>query len=186
MKQAAHMILTLSLIGTLSGTVLALVNTWASPLIAQRAREAKEAAIFLVQPEAVTYEQVPVENLEVYRVFDEAGAPIGYSMVHSATGFQSVIMVMIGISDDLNTIIAIAILDQNETPGLGTLIKEPEYINQFKGLATTPNIAWIKGVPPDAPNEVQTITGATISSRAVVEIVDNAVAQLRALQEELK
>jgi electron transport complex protein RnfG len=180
------MILTLSLIGTLSGAVLALVNNWAAPLIAQRAREAKEAAIFMVQPGAVSYERAPLENLEVYRVFDEAGAPLGYSMVTSSTGFQSEIKLMIGISADLNTIIAIEILDQKETPGLGTLITEPEFKDQFSGLATLPNVAWVKGVAPDAPNEVQTITGATISSRAVVEIVDKAVAQLRAVQEEMQ
>jgi len=185
-KQAAHMILTLSLIGMLSGTVLALVSTWAFPLIAQRELEAKEAAIFQVQPEATTYEQVPVEHLEVYRVFDSAGTSLGYAMVHSANGFQSRIKVMIGLSNDLNTITALEILDQNETPGLGTLIREPEFKDQFTGLSTTPNIVWVKGVPPDAPNEVQTITGATISSRAVVEMVDNAVAELRAVQEEMK
>jgi Na+-translocating ferredoxin:NAD+ oxidoreductase subunit G len=180
------MILTLSLIGMLSGTVLALVSTWASPLIAQRELEAKEAAIFLVQPEAATYKQVPLDELEVYRVFDNAGAPIGYAMVHGANGFQSLIKVMIGLSDDLNTVTSIEVLSQNETPGLGTLIKEPEYQDQFIGLSTTPNIVWVKGVPPESPNEVQTITGATISSRAVVEIVDDAVAELRAMQEELK
>jgi Na+-translocating ferredoxin:NAD+ oxidoreductase subunit G len=178
-KQSAHIILTLSLIGMLSGGILALVSSWAFPLIAQRELEAKEAAIFQVQPEAVTYEQVPVDGMEVYQVFDEAGEPIGYSMLYAENGFQSLIKVMIGLSQDMNTIIAIEILDQNETPGLGTLIKEPEYKDQFVGLSTTPNIVWVKGVPPSAPNEVQTITGATITSSAVVELVDTAVAKLR-------
>jgi Na+-translocating ferredoxin:NAD+ oxidoreductase subunit G len=185
-KQAAHMILTLSLIGMLSGGVLALVSTWAFPLIAQRELEAKEAAIYQVQPEASSYEQVAVDTLEVYRVFDASGQPIGYSVVHGANGFQSFIRVMIGLSQDLNSVTAIEILDHNETPGLGTLVNDPDYKDQFLGLSTTPNIVWVKGIPAEAPNEVQTITGATISSRAVVEIVDDAVTELRAMQEELK
>jgi Na+-translocating ferredoxin:NAD+ oxidoreductase subunit G len=185
-KQAAHMILTLSLIGMLSGGVLALISSWAFPLIAQRELEAKEAAIFLVQPEASSYEPVPVETMEVYRVFDGAGEPVGYAMVTGANGFQSFINVMVGLSQDLNTVTAIEILSHNETPGLGTLITDPDYKDQFRGLSTTPNIVWVKGVEPEAPNEVQTVTGATISSRAVVEIVDDAVAELRAMQEELK
>jgi Na+-translocating ferredoxin:NAD+ oxidoreductase subunit G len=185
-KQAAHMILTLSLIGMLSGGILAFVSNWASPLIAQRELEAKEAAIFQVQPEAASYEQVAVEEMEVYQVFDTSGEPVGYAMVTGGNGFQSFIKMMIGLSQDLNTITAIEILSHNETPGLGTKITEPEYKDQYLGLSTTPNIVWVKGVEPDAPNEVQTVTGATISSSTVVEIVDDAVAELRAMQEELK
>ncbi|MEN4013773.1 MAG: FMN-binding protein [Chloroflexota bacterium] len=185
MKQAAQMILTLSLIGALSGIVLALVNTWASPLITRSELKSKETAILMVQPGAVSYEQLPLENYEVYRVFDDTSAPLGYAMVHSGLGYQSLIKVMIGISNDLSTIHAIKILAHNETPGLGTLVNEPEFLDQFKGLSTTPNITWVSGELPDAPNEVQTITGATITSRVVVGIVGEAVANLRIMKEQL-
>jgi Na+-translocating ferredoxin:NAD+ oxidoreductase subunit G len=185
-KKAVHMILTLSLIGMLSGTVLALISSWAFPLIAQRELEAKEAAIFQVQPEGSSYSQVSVAGMEVYQVYDAGGQPLGFAVVSGANGFQSFIRVMIGLSQDLNSVTAIEILDHNETPGLGTKIREVEFMDQFDGLATTPNIAWVKGVPAEAPNEVMTITGATISSRTVVEIVDDAVAELRAIEEELK
>ncbi|MDH7605970.1 MAG: FMN-binding protein, partial [Melioribacter sp.] len=67
--------------------------------------------------------------------------------------------------------------------GLGTKITEEPFKNQFKGLQTFPQINWIKGKTPEEPNEIQTITGATISSKSVVAIVNNGIQKARSLKE---
>jgi Na+-translocating ferredoxin:NAD+ oxidoreductase subunit G len=86
-----------------------------------------------------------------------------------------------GLSEDLEKIIAIEILDQIETPGLGTKIVEEPFTTQFIQLETNPNVAWVKGVEPSKPNEIQTITGATISSKAVVSIINDGLTKLKKL-----
>jgi electron transport complex protein RnfG len=72
------------------------------------------------------------------------------------------------------------VLDQKETPGLGDKIeRDSAFGGQFAG-----RVAPLRGVKDRAgkpPSEVQTITGATISSRAVIRIINNAVARWRPL-----
>ena len=102
--------------------------------------------------------------------------------MYSGNGFQGKIKLMIGLTEDLNKTTSIEVLEQSETPGLGTKILEPPYKDQYNGLVTTPAIKLVKGVEPSNPYEVQSITGATISSRAVVTIVNGGIAKLRAVE----
>ena len=63
------------------------------------------------------------------------------------------------------------VLDHSETPGLGNKIEEQPFVGEFDGVDTP-----LEGVKPDrntgAPNQVDMITGVTISSRAVVRIIN--------------
>lgn len=179
MKTIIAMLVTLTIIGVVSGGGLALVSGWADPLIAANKKAATERAIFLVQPEAKQYEVVADVPYELYRVLDEAGQLTGYSFPWEGNGFQGKIRMMIGLSPDLATITAIEVLEQVETPGLGTMILEDPFRSQFVGLKTEPQVNWVKGVPPTKDNEIQTITGATISSKAMVDIVNDGLTRLR-------
>jgi electron transport complex protein RnfG len=89
---------------------------------------------------------------------------------------------MIGLTNDLSKITSIEVLEQSETPGLGTKILEAPYKDQYNGLVPGSAIKLVKGVEPSNPNEVRAITGATISSRAVVTIVNEGVSRLRTLE----
>jgi len=113
-------------------------------------------------------------------VFDDAKQPIGYSLPWEGNGFQGKIGIMIGLSIDLSTITSIEILEQVETPGLGTKVTEDPFRKQFSGLKAEPQVDWVKGAPPTKPNEIQTITGATISSKAIVAIVNDGLSTARA------
>ncbi|MDX9758514.1 MAG: FMN-binding protein [Bacteroidota bacterium] len=179
MKTIIAMLATLSVIGIVSGGGLAMVSGWADPLIAANKKADTERAIFLVQPDAKNYEAVTQVTYELYRVFDDTGAPAGYSLPWEGNGFQGKVRLMIGVNPDLTTITAIEVLEQVETPGLGTKIAEDPFRGQFNGLRAEPQVDWIKGTPPTKENEVQTITGATISSKAVVAIVNDGMTQLR-------
>ena len=62
---------------------------------------------------------------------------------------------------------------------LGTKIVEEPFTKQFIGLVSSPQIDWVKGVAPSKDNEIQAITGATISSVAVVDIINAGIAKVR-------
>ena len=66
------------------------------------------------------------------------------------------------------------VLESRETPGLGSRIADdPGFHSQFNDLAVEPQVVLVKG-HGDKPNDVDAITGATISSTAVVKIINNA------------
>ncbi len=179
MKIILSMLATLSVIGIVSGGGLAMVSSWADPLIAANKKAATEQAIFQVQTAAKDYKKMESVEYELYKVFDESGNAVGYALPWEGNGFQGKIRIMIGLSADASTITAIEILEQVETPGLGTKIAEDPFRGQFEGLPADPQVDWVKGAPPTKENEVQTITGATISSKAIVAIVNDGISQLR-------
>ncbi len=183
MKTIIHMIATLTIIGVVAGGLLSGVSNWATPLIEKNKKIETEKAIFLVNPAGKSYEAVPDAGFQIYKVKDDTGNMIGYSMVYEGNGFQGKIRIMIGLSADMKKLTMYEILEQSETPGLGTKILEDPFKKQFNGLTTEPEIKWVKGKAPSAPNEIQTITGATISSKSVVAIINNALAKARALKE---
>jgi len=182
MNKIVQMILVLTGIGIVSGSILAFVNNWAEPRIAANQKAATEAAIFRVLPEGEKYEAVSGAGLEVYNVEDEKGEGIGYALVYSGNGFQGAIRLIAGISTDLERMTALEILDQVETPGLGTKVTETPFTDQFKQIQMTPAIICLKNEEPDDPNEIQAITGATISSKAVVAIINNGIKRMRELR----
>jgi len=85
---------------------------------------------------------------------------------------------MVGVSEDLASISGIEILKQTDTPGLGAKIVEPDFKEKFKNLRTEPQVICTKRDDP-APNEIQAITAATITSKAVVDIVNTHMGILR-------
>ncbi len=186
MKIVIHMIATLTIIGVIAGGILSEVNDWASPLIEANQKAETEKAIFLVNPEGKSYEAVANADFEIYKVFDENKNLSGYSLAYEGNGFQGKIRMMIGLKSDLNEITSIEILEQVETPGLGTKVTENPFKDQFKGLQTTPQVNWVKGKSPEQPNEIQTITGATISSKSIVAIINSGLEKARKLQKEGK
>ena len=182
MKQVIIIIATLTIIGIVAGGSLSLVNNWAAPKISLNQKAETERAIFLVHLEGKRYEEIKNAGFEVYRVYDQNDSPAGYSLVYAGNGFQGKVKLMIGLTEDLNKITSIEVLEQSETPGLGTKILEPPYKDQYNGLIPVPPIKLVKGVEPSNPNEVKAITGATISSRSVVAIVNEGVSKLKELE----
>ncbi|NQS89459.1 RnfABCDGE type electron transport complex subunit G [Patescibacteria group bacterium] len=198
MKKSIHMILTLSIVGIISGAALVGVYQYTHPLIEKNKEEALQRAIFEVLPEAkdydvITYNTVTKEVLlrekdyrsttekekVVYRGLDSSGAPIGYALEGEGAGYQGEIKIMIGIDPGLNNTIGIEILESVETPGLGAKITSPWFKDQFNNLKILPLVELIKNKLPFKPNQVQAITGATISSQAVVDIVNKTLKQVR-------
>ncbi len=185
MKLVIHMIATLSIIGIISGALLSELSGWAAPKIAAHRKAATEKAIFQVQPEADKYKKIESLDFEIYEVFDH-DMTIGYALPYSGSGFQGNIRLMIGLDSDLKRIIGMRVLEQVETPGLGTKITEKIFLDQFLELFAVPQVVSVKGAKPSKDNEIEAITGATITSVAVVRIINNGLDELRSLKKEGK
>jgi electron transport complex protein RnfG len=95
----------------------------------------------------------------------------------AAAGFQDVISLIYGFDPTSGSLTGMKILSSKETPGLGDKIeKDHAFVAQFDAVAT-PLVA-VKRTT-GAPGEIDAITGATISSRAVVRIINESLARLR-------
>jgi electron transport complex protein RnfG len=92
------------------------------------------------------------------------GEEIGYAFIATGTGYGGTIKTMVGMYKN-STISGVNIISQSETPGLGTQIAEPDFTNQFSGKRVEEVRLRRDGGVIDA------ITGATISSRAITDIV---------------
>lgn len=176
------MFLCLTVIGLLSGISLALVYQKANPRILYNKEQELKAAIFVVLPEAKDYVLLEKgegeEHIVIYKGVGDAGEPVGIAFKANGVGYAGNIGLMVGLNMDYLTLSGIRILDQLETPGLGNRIKEPEFEGQFVGIDIKPRIEYIKNRKPDKPNQIQAITGATISSDAVVKNINNAVVKV--------
>ncbi len=103
--------------------------------------------------------------------YDADGAMVGAAVTAAEPGFSDVISLIFGIEPRDGTLLGMKILAHKETPGLGDKIDRPAFMGEFAGVHAP--LEGVKGSPA-TPNQVQTITGATISSRAVIRIINNA------------
>jgi Na+-translocating ferredoxin:NAD+ oxidoreductase subunit G len=102
----------------------------------------------------------------------------GWVVKTSGQGYADKIELLVGLDPAAETITGLFILDQKETPGLGNKIITPEWRGQFEGKKTGATLMVVK-TGAKAPVDIDAVTGATISSRAVTDIINTAVKDLR-------
>lgn len=107
------------------------------------------------------------------------GTPASWAVVAEGNGFADRIRLIFGWDPAAGRILALRVLENKETPGLGDAIgNDPAFRARFRDRTATVDTP-LRGVKldstPNAPHEVDTITGATVSSRAVIRIVNAAV-----------
>jgi len=103
---------------------------------------------------------------------------IGYSLIAEGIGWDR-LKILIALSSDLKKITGLEIVDSRETPGLGARIKENWFREQYKKPTNRP-LELVKH-KPESEYQVQAITGATISSTAVTNMVNKTVELARKL-----
>ncbi|KPK96983.1 MAG: hypothetical protein AMJ95_11505 [Omnitrophica WOR_2 bacterium SM23_72] len=159
MKELIRYGLILGVICVVASASLAVVYSVAQPRIVASALAEEEASLKDVLPEADHFEPVKANSdILYYKAFDLNGREIGVAFKAQGKGYSSTIETMVGMSTD-GEILAIKVLSQNETPGLGANVIEPDFAARFSQKEI------------DDLNEVQAVTGATISSRAVTDSV---------------
>ncbi len=115
-----------------------------------------------------------------YNVYETKsdGKLAGWVTKSTGQGYADKIEVLIGFDPGMEKITGLFVLDQKETPGLGNKILEDGWRGQFLNKSTAKALAPVKG-KSSASHEIDAITGATISSKAVTDIINTAVADLR-------
>ena len=159
-RYLVKLVLVLTVICTGIALLLAVVNSITKDKIADNIAKQQEAAIFAIfQNGDATQEYVIADAETVYIVFKD-GSPIGYCVNSCGTGFGGEVQVMVGLRAD-GSVHGIKIVSMSETPGIGTKVYGESFLKQFIGKSDTSN--------------VDMISGATFSSRAIIEAVEYAL-----------
>jgi electron transport complex protein RnfG len=189
--------MTLGLAGALAGALLVFVFLWSQPrILAYEAMVLREAvtevlkgpdhfeSIFLYEEDLVTAEALPqeVDTMALDRVFlgyGASGNPVGFALQARGFGFQDIITLIFGYDPETDQVLGMKVLSHLETPGLGDkIVKDTAFVAGFEGAQ-----APLQGVKPDRntgdPNQVDMITGATISSQAIIDIINRRLAEFR-------
>ncbi len=161
----------LLIICLVSTALLAVTNSVTMEKIALNATETEKASRMLVLPEGKNYGEVKaLESGLTYCVgTDDSGNEVGYVFTSGAKGYGGTVSIMVGM-DLTGTITGVEILSHSETPGLGANAVKPEFKERFVGKSGE---LTVNKTSNDAQN-VQAITAATITSKAVISAV-NAV-----------
>lgn len=127
---------------------------------------------------------VSPQGLEkIYVGYDANGRRIGFAVSAAENGFQDLVTLMFGYDASAHRLIAMKVIANKETPGLGDKIeKDREFVNEFADAAA-PLVGVKPGRGNEGPGDVAMITGATISARAVIRIINNAIARWQPLMD---
>lgn len=121
--------------------------------------------------------ETQVGGVRVYQVYDAAGKHIGWVLPASGIGYADAIEALVGLDAAAETITGVYVLDQKETPGLGSKIAT-SWNRQYIGKKTSPPLSVVKGAAAGA-SEIEAISGATVSSVSLTDIFNNAIADFR-------
>lgn len=179
MKNAKEIIIpavSLLLICVIVTALLGLTNSVTAPQIEKLALETQEAAKKEVLADAASFseEKQTEKDGEPYPYFEglsDSGETVGYVFQTAAKGYGGDISVMVGIYTD-GTVAGVSILSISETAGLGMNAKNESFLNQFLGKSGTIGVQ--KNGASDT--EIQALTGATITSKAMASAVNQALA----------
>jgi electron transport complex protein RnfG len=195
MNKTAKMIIVLTVITALSGAILSTWDGVTKPKIAYHQLQALKAAISDVLPPYDNYVEKDINGNKVYigKTDDKIQPVVGIAFKVEGSGFQGNISIMVGVDPSFTSITGIKVLEQIETPGLGTkIIEDPSnkakpfwFPEQFVGVTLSPKIYVVKNSIPQNSNEVQAISGATITSKAVVRIINDNIQQIKDLYQSI-
>jgi electron transport complex protein RnfG len=183
MKDIIKLGLILLLVTAIAGAALSLVNNVTKPRIEEQKRLVTERALIAALPEADKNHIAPVIENDTIRYYigykDSMKQEItGYAFVAKQYGYSSEIQTMVGV-DSLGKVIGLKVIQQVETPGLGTKIELIPYGDSLS-WAQKQIIGKMSdelAVDKDG-GQITSITGATISSRAVVNSIKNGLEML--------
>ncbi len=148
----------------ITALLLSCVNALTADKIADNIKREKSAAITEIFPASDSNEQLEFAfdgMTAVYKVYS-GNTAIGYAAEATPLGFGGEMTVMVGVNAD-GTLAGVKLISHSETPGLGSRVGEGTYLAQYNGK----NASQL--------NDVDSITGSTISSKAIREGISNAL-----------
>lgn len=197
------LIRTLGLVSALCGLIIVTAYQLSLPSVVANRQLAAERAVFQVLPAAKSIRafdllngrltpaqgEAPAGALRIYRAYDANGRLLGLAAEGAAKGYADLVRVMIGYSPACACIVGMAVVSQRETPGIGDrILSDPDFRANFQALdahlgpdgkTLAHDIQVVKHGSKTQPWQIDAISGATITSRAVgrgVQGVAGAVA----------
>lgn len=177
MRNILKTTLSLFVICFVTALLLAFVNSITEGKIADRAKSDAEEKRKQVMTEAKTFEQIKDwQGKDESGIISEAFAAydgqelIGYVFSVAPKGYGGEMQVTVGVKAD-KTISGVKIGDNKETPGLGSKASDERFSGQYSGKEIQNGFKVVKR-SPSADNEIEAISGATISSKAVTSAVE--------------
>jgi electron transport complex protein RnfG len=172
------------------GLLIAVTSAGLSPRIRQNEINKRNRLTAVLLPEAKDF--IPLakpieiqgrggakESVQVYKAVSESGQVVGWSFEAVGPGFADKIKLVVAVDASFDQIEGYDVLSSNETPGFGDRIKNSYFRDQFKGAPAGELKLVTVGDPKKIDSEIVAISGATISSEAVVDIVSNYVTQIK-------
>jgi electron transport complex protein RnfG len=198
-----RLVVSLAITGLLSGLILVGVYLLTQPRILRNQAEAMRSAIFTVLPGSTNISTFVLNEDQlqpfvggedemprgpaVFAGFDDSNTLIGYAIPADGAGFMDTVKLIYGYDPQRRAIIGMQVLESRETPGLGDkILADPEFHANFVELLIDPTIVPVKKGKKTDANQVDCITGATISSEAVVSILNNSAMQWISLLEQIE
>ena len=185
MRDILKMITVLTLIGAASGLSLSLIyRVTKAPIEYQTIKFVKEPAVKKV---LTGYDNDPIlDRKRIVVGEDERGRPIeiiifpakkagnifAVALEGKGKGFGGLIGVMVAVSKD-GKLLDIGVTSHSETPGIGTKTAEAYFTDKFKGLKA------------EAGLKVDSISGATYSSKGVMAAVEQAIGYVNNFRKEV-
>lgn len=162
-----NMVISLTLICLVSAGLLGFTYTITLAPICMAQLTKQESAIRSVQPVFDELKEIDTKNATVYQTFKD-GKQVGSAVKATATGFSGELVIMVGYDIDLN-IIDYSVIQQTETPGLGTKI-----VFWFKDALKGRNLKDTTLTVSKDGGDIDAITAATISSRAFLRAINKS------------
>ena len=172
------------------GLLLAGTNAAWSPRIEQNERDkldnlmkelitnAKDFEIVIPEIE-VSDEKGRLIKTDIYKAVNADGKGIGFTFTAIGAGFADKIKLVIAVDADCEKFFGFKVLSSNETPGFGSRIKEDHFGSQFK-KAPAGKVELVKtGRAEEIDSKIVAITGATVSSEAVVKIFNTYIDKVK-------
>lgn len=164
---AARPVVVLVAICAISSVLLGVANYVTAPIAAAQEAERAQQTYAALMPEAASFEELDcdVEGCTAaLAARDASGATVGYVVVAQSKGYGGEVPIAVAFDADgvAENVVA---MDNSETPGLGQRVSEESFIGQFRG----------RGAEELQLSDIDTISGATISSKAVLAAYNVAV-----------
>ncbi|HET7038398.1 MAG TPA: FMN-binding protein [Gemmatimonadales bacterium] len=187
---AIALIRTLGGLGVIAGLLIVVAYTATLPRITANKARVLAAAIDEVLGAPARYDTLyfvgdaltptapagvdPATLEAVYLGYRADSSIIGFAVTGGLPGFSDVVRLIFGYDPRTSRVLAMKVLEQKETPGLGDKIeKDTSFVAEFRS-AVAP-LRGVKRGEGDDSTEIDMITGVTISSRTVIKVINTTL-----------
>lgn len=171
------------------GILIAVANAAWSPKIEQNKIDKINRLMSGLLPQAKQFDS-PAEleiksakgkkaKSKVYKALSDSGVCVGWAFTAAGPGFADKIELIIAVNASFQKFAGFAVIASYETPGFGSRIKEEYFSSQFKN-APAGKLELVKTGDAEKPDsEIIAISGATVSSEAVVKIFNTYIDKIK-------